>query len=136
MDIKKLFEGLTDPRDKSQQTYPFEGLMLMAICAAFSGIDSFVGIEDYAETHKDFFDSYFCLSYIPRHDTFNRLFKDLDMDEFESWFRNQAKKILNFIEINYPDPGDFKHIAIDGKTLRNSGFTKPYHIVSGWLSSP
>lgn len=94
MDIKKLFAELTDPRDKIQQTYPFECLMLMSICAAFSGTYSFVGIEDYAETHKDFFDSYFGLCYTPRHDTFNRLFQILDMDEFEKWFRKQAQNII------------------------------------------
>jgi hypothetical protein len=75
MDITKLFEGLTDPRAKDNQTYPFECLLLIAVCAIMSGIDSFTGIEDYAETHKSFFDSYFKLTYTPTHDTLDMLRK-------------------------------------------------------------
>jgi predicted transposase YbfD/YdcC len=143
MDIKKLFEGLTDPRAKDNQTYPFECLLLIAVSAIMSGIDSFTGIEDYAETHKSFFDSYFKLTYTPTHDTFNRLFQILDINEFEAWFRIKSKVLIAFIEANNP-PGlatfdkktgqisRLKHIAIDGKTVRNSGFLKAYHIVTAW----
>lgn len=135
MDITNLFEELTDPRDQSGQIYPFENLMLMAVCAAFAGIDSFVGIEDYASTHKDFFDQFFKTSYFPRHDTFNRLFGALDMVEFEQWFRKKAQAVVDFVSTHNPNPSFFNHIAIDGKTIRNSGFTKPYHIVTAWLAT-
>ena len=112
MDITKLFEGLTDPRDQSGQIYPFENLMLIAVCGAFAGIDSFVGIEDYASTHKDFFDQFFKTSYFPRHDTFNRLFGALDMIEFEQWFRKKAQAVVDFVSTHDPNPSVFNHIAV------------------------
>ena len=89
----------------------------------------------YASTHKDFFDQFFKTSYFPRHDTFNRLFGALDMVEFEQWFRKKAQAVVDFVSTHNPNPSVFNHIAIDGKTIRNSGFTKPYHIVTAWLAT-
>jgi len=143
MDLSNFFHGLTDPRTPDNQTYPFEALMLMAICGVMAGIDSYTGIEDFSETHKSYFDTYFNLTYIPRHDTFNRLFQALDMGEFENWFRKKATYLIEFME-SHPLPvvathQEYKkkrrHIAIDGKTIRNSGFEKAYHIVTAWLSN-
>ena len=145
MNIEKLFEGITDPRTKDNQTYPFECLMLIAVCAIMSGTDSFMGIEDYAETHKDFFDSYFNLTYTPTHDTFNRLFQALDINEFEVWFRKKSVALIAFIEFDNPPVctkinektgllENLKHLAVDGKTVRNSGFLKAYHIVTAWCA--
>ena len=135
MDLRKFFKEITDPRHPDKQTYPFEYLMLIAICAAMAGIDSYAGIEDYAETHKEFFDSYFKTPYVPRHDTFIRLFQGIDINEFEQWFRLKTQELIDFIERhNLPLVQEIKHMAIDGKTVRNSGFLTPYHIVTAWRS--
>lgn len=143
MNLKKLFEGLTDPRETTNQSYPFEYLMLIAVCASLGGIDSFVGIEDYAIAHKECFDHYFGVNYIPRHDTFNRLFQSLNPSEVEAWFRRQSHILITFIELhNLPLNSEEtspiikkKHIPIDGKTVRNSGFDKAYHIVTAWCAN-
>ena len=134
-------QSLTDPREVTNQLYPFEYLMLIAICASMAGIDSFVGIEDYAVAHKECFDRYFGVNYIPRHDTFNRLFQLIDVSEIETWFRKQSHVLIKFIEQNNllaPDGEALKkkkHIPIDGKTVRNSGFNQPYHIVTAWCAN-
>ena len=136
MDISTLFEGLTDPRKIDNQKYPFCCLMLMAICALMAGIDSFVGMDEYAENNKDFFDQYFEHCYTPSHDTFRRLFQDLDMKEFEDWFRQKAEQVKSFIDACHLTVGKKrKHIAIDGKTVRNSSIEKPVHIVTAWLTN-
>lgn len=135
MKVKEFFSDLKDPRSPSNQTYPFECLMLMSICAAMAGIDSYVGIEDYAATHKDFFDDYFDLEYTPRHDTFLRLYLSLDMADFERWFRGKTGSLLEFIRMkNPPGINTLSHMVIDGKTIRNSGFLESYHIVTAWLA--
>lgn len=82
-----FFEGLTDPRGKDNQTYPFEYLMLMALSATLAGIDSCVGIADYAGTHAFFFSTYFNLPYTPRHDTSLYILSKIVQDEMEIWFR-------------------------------------------------
>jgi hypothetical protein len=142
MELKKLFEGITDPRETKQQTNPFEYLMLISICSFMAGIDSFVGVEDYATVNKAFFDRYFGARYIPKHDTFNRLFQKLCPRELEVWFRKQASILIQFIEKNKLPTNDEasknqkkRHISIDGKTVRNSGVDMAYHIVTAWCSN-
>lgn len=135
MNIKEFFSELKDPRSPHNQTYPFECLMLISISAAMAGIDSYVGIEDYAATHKEFFDKYFNLKYTPTHDTFLRLYGLLDKVAFEQWFRVKTESLIAFINTqNPPDVNKLRHIAIDGKTIRNSGFLESYHIVTAWLA--
>ena len=142
MELKKLFEGITDPRETKQQTYPFEYLMLISICAFMAGTDSFVGVEDYATANKAFFNCYFGAKYIPKHDTFNRLFQNLCPRELDVWFRKQASILIQFIEHTKlptddesPKNQKKRHIPIDGKTLRNSGVDTAYHIVTAWCSN-
>ena len=141
-----FFEGLTDPRAPDNQKYPFAYLMLMALCAALAGIDSCVGIADYAETHAAFFSSYFNLTYTPRHDTFLNILSRIDKDEMEVWFRKRTGDILKLVshllktESSYGKAGSlpqktYQHICIDGKTMRNSGFTNPFHVVSAWYET-
>ncbi len=131
-----MFEGLTDPRKSDNQKYPFPCLMLMATCALMAGIDSFVGIEEYAEIHKDFFDPFSSHIYTPSHDTFRILFQDFDTKEFEVWFRKKAEQIIEFMNnAELPTIKRRKHFAVDGKTVRTSGIEKPLHIVTAWLSS-
>lgn len=110
--------------------------MCMAVCALMAGIDSFVGMDDYAKIHKAFFDGYFNHIYTPSHDTFRNLFRDLNMQEFETWFRKTAEQLKSFMDkANFPSSGNRrKHYALDGKTVRNSGIEKPLHIVTAWLS--
>lgn len=146
MNLVEFFEGLTDPRIKDNQKYPFEYLMLMALCATLAGIDSCLGIADYAETHASFFSSYFNLPYTPRHDTFLEILSRMDQREMETWFRKRTNDILKLI----PDllqPKDienkksasekinYQQVCIDGKTIRNSGFINPFHIVSAWYEN-
>jgi predicted transposase YbfD/YdcC len=144
MPLTELFSGLEDPRAVDNQKYPFKYLMFISVCAAFSGIDSYVGIEDYAETHKDFFDKYFNLPYVPRHDTFSHLFSLLERDKLETWFRSKTNDLLAFIASEAPretgktsenNKKRFNHIAIDGKTIRNSGFLNSYHMVTAWFAN-
>lgn len=146
MKLVEFFEGLTDPRVKDNQKYPFEYLMLMALCATLAGIDSCVGIADYAETYANFFSSYFKLVYTPRHDTFLEILSKMDQNEMEIWFRKRTHDILELIP-NTPQPKttqnnessspktNYQQVCIDGKTIRNSGFLNPFHIVSAWYEN-
>lgn len=145
MDLTYLFDGLTDPRAKDNQKYSFHYLMLITLCATLSGIDSCVGIQDYAEAYVDFFSSYFKTPFTPRHDTFLELLSKLDNQEMEVWFRKRTRDILMFVQnhsppTTAPSPKNkvkthkYRHFCIDGKTIRNSGYNNPFHIVSVWFA--
>lgn len=142
--LRDFFLGLTDPRVPDNQQYPFEYLMLMALCACMAGIDSCVGIADYAETYASFFSSYFKLPYTPRHDTFLEILSRIDSQEMEKWFRNRTGDIIKLrSQIPIPETKNkkkkssskYQQVCIDGKTIRNSGFNNPFHIVSAWYEN-
>lgn len=135
MTLESLFSNLSDKRSKTHQIYSFESLLFMSMCAIMAGEDSFTGIADYAETNKYIFDKYFDLPLLtPTHDTFNRLFDSLDPSEFDKWFVKYTKDIAAYCESQDLKNESVKHQAIDGKTIRNSGNDKPFHVVSAWCS--
>ena len=99
MNLKELFSELSDKRNKNHQTYSFECLLFMSMCAIMAGEDSFTGISDYVETNKAIFDKYFDLPlFTPTHDTFNRLFDSLDPNEFDKWFVDYTQNIAAYCE--------------------------------------
>jgi predicted transposase YbfD/YdcC len=135
MSLESLFSDLSDKRSKTHQVYSFESLLFMSMCAIMAGEDSFTGIADYAETNRNYFDKYFDLPlYTPTHDTFNRLFDTLDPSEFDKWFVSYTRNIAAYCESRDLKNESIKHQAIDGKTIRNSGKDKPFHVVSAWCS--
>jgi hypothetical protein len=66
---------------------------------------------------------------IPSHDTFHRVFSNIDSYQFETcfieWVRVLAQRTPNEV------------IAIDGKTIRgakSNGLKSPVHLVSAWAN--
>jgi predicted transposase YbfD/YdcC len=92
-----------------------------------SGIDSFSGIHDFTESHLESLKNYFLLPHgAPSHDTYQRFWDALSPHQFlESFhaFTLSLKKMAGEV------------ISIDGKTIRNSGIDKPFHIVIAWCQS-
>ncbi|CAN5582777.1 ISAs1-like element ISSod22 family transposase [soil metagenome] len=65
----------------------------------------------------------------PSHDTFERVFDRLCPQAFQLCFRQWVEAIQEALP--------FKHIAIDGKSLRSSGTCKlkAFHLVSAWATA-
>ena len=98
-----------------------------------AGEDSFVGIAEYGQINRDMLARFVELpERMPEHDTFNRLFGAFDTAEFNEWFQGFSKLIFDYLEENSPKETADKHIALDGKTIRNSGLDKPFHILHAW----
>ena len=51
--LDKFFNNLEDPRSYKNQKHPFLSLIYIGLLGAIAGIDSFSGLADYAEAHKD-----------------------------------------------------------------------------------
>jgi predicted transposase YbfD/YdcC len=123
------FENLTDPRLKRTQVHQLLDILVIALCAAICGANTWVDVERFGLTKWDWFAKFLELpGGIPSHDTFGRVFAMLDTAEFDaclrSWIRSLHKSMKG------------QNIAIDGKTLRHS-FDKAtgraaLHSVSAW----
>jgi predicted transposase YbfD/YdcC len=134
MNLTECFAGLEDGRHPREKVYKFVSLMFVALCALMAGEDSFVGMAEYGEINRDTLAQYIELpDRMPTHDTYNRLFGVLDTASFNSWFEKFSKTIFEYLESkNIGGEEHEKHLALDGKTICNSGFDRPFHILHAW----
>lgn len=134
MNLEECFDGLEDGRRPREKIYKFVSLLFVSLCALMAGEDSFVGIAEYGQINRNTLTQYVELpDRMPTHDTYNRLFSVLDPAAFNTWFEKFAKTIFEYLENkNADDKEHDNHLAIDGKTIRNSGLDKPFHILHAW----
>ena len=91
-------------------------------------------VAEYGEINRDTLARYVELpDRMPTHDTYNRLFGVLDTAAFNSWFENFSKTIVEYLKSkNIEGEEQENHLALDGKTICNSGLDRPFHILHAW----
>ena len=129
--VLQNFQHLEDPRTGRRRDHNLIDIITIAILAVLSGADGFVAIETYGKAKQKWLETFLELPYgIPSHDTFGRIFAQLEPDELEKGFHNWLKIITEKLSLEL--------IHIDGKTLRGSydraEKLKALHSVSAWSS--
>lgn len=124
------FTNLPDPRKKRNRHYPLIDIIAVVIMGILTDSDDFVAVYEWADYHRDWLSSIgLCLNGVPSHDTLNRVFRYLKPEAFNECFMDWVRTICATIE---------GVIAIDGKTLRNSGDefhkTRPLHVVHAFAA--
>jgi hypothetical protein len=77
------WEGLEDPRCGNAALHDFHELLMMALCCVLCGGQGAVDMAVFAEAKEPFLRSFLTLANgLPSHDTFSRLFRNLDPDQF------------------------------------------------------
>ena len=125
------FSALDDPREGGKVIYPLTDIVVIAVCAAIAGAESYEDIVLYGKSKTSWLSEFLDLDKgIPSHDTFRRVFGLIDAEAFEACFTSWAKSQVE-------DP-DGEVVAIDGKTIRRSfdhgREQSPLHVVSAWAS--
>lgn len=122
------FSILPDPRKIRNQLYPLSDIISTAILSTLCSMDDYVGMNMWTEEHLDWLQTVgICTEGAPSHDTYERFFKYLDPNAFRACFMSWTQSIAKA----------FKGvIAIDGKTLCNSGddTRDPIHMVSAFAA--
>ncbi len=125
--IIECFAGLPDPRMDRTRRHNFIDILMIGLCSALVGGESFSDMERFGWLREDWLKGFLELpGGIPSHDTFNRVFSALDPHAFLECFGQWVQGIC-------PNLSD-EVVAIDGKALRralNQGEAIPY-IVSAW----
>ena len=122
------WEELDDPRSGNAALHDFHELLIMALCSVLSGGQSAVEMALFAKAKEPFLRGFLKLANgLPSRDTFSRLFRQLDPEQFRAVFQRFMSRF------SIPCQGV---VAIDGKVLRRS-FDKasgksPLHMVSAW----
>ena len=129
--IADHFAHMTDPRVERSQRHKLIDIITIAICAVICGADTWVDIESYGRAKVKWLLRFLELpNGIPSHDTFARVFAQLNPEQFQQSFLSWIKSISNIL------PGEV--VAIDGKTLRHSYDASEnkaaIHMVSAWAT--
>ena len=129
--IAEHFKQVKDPRDLSVDHMLIE-IITIALCAVICGADNWVEVEQFGQAKEKWLRKFLRLANgIPSHDTFGRVFRVIDPQQFQSSF-------VSWIEaISQITAGQI--IAIDGKRLRRSHDGPlgkgAIHMVSAWASA-
>ena len=130
--IAEHFDDIEDIRIERGKKHQLIDIITISICAVVCGADGWIDIEMYGIARKEWLDKFLELpNGIPSHDTFARVFSQINPDEFNKSFLNWVKGISKITA------GDI--IAFDGKQSRNSGDEKNgqgvINTVSAWAVS-
>jgi predicted transposase YbfD/YdcC len=128
--LKTIFGSIEDFRRPHRKVYELESILLIGIISVICGADSWNEMESYAQSKEEFLRSFLDLpNGIPSHDTFNRVFSNIDSEQFETCFIEWVSTLAQL------QPREI--IAIDGKTIRGAkanGKKSPVHMVSAWAN--
>jgi predicted transposase YbfD/YdcC len=129
--IAKYFEKLDDPRIDRTKLHLLSDILVIAVCAIICDADGWVDVENYGVSKYAWLTTFLALpNGIPSHDTFGRVFAQLDPIQFQHCFIRWMRAIYQVTH------GEV--VPIDGKTLRRSFDTtiglSPIHMVSAWAT--
>ena len=126
--FKACFEGLHDPRTGNAGRHDLLEMLMIALCTVLCGGEDCTDMAEFAETKLEFLRGFLQLEHgAPSHDTFSRLFRLLDPEQFRDCFQRFMARFAEACQ---------GVVAIDGKVLRRS-FDKAsgksaLHMVSAW----
>lgn len=111
--ILAYFEDLDDPRIEKNRKHPLINIIIIAILGVICGADTWVDIERYGKAKRAWLETFLDLGNgIPSHDTFGRVFRWLDADQFQTRFIAWTQHICELTQ------GQL--VSMDGKKLRRS----------------
>jgi predicted transposase YbfD/YdcC len=130
--IAEHFDDIEDIRIERGKKHKLIDIITISICAVVCGADGWIDIEMYGIARKKWLEKFLELpNGIPSHDTFARVFSQINPDEFNKSFLSWVKGISKITA------GEI--IAFDGKQSRNSGDDKNdkgvINTVSAWAAS-
>lgn len=126
------FSQLPDPRIERCQAHRLIDIVVIAICGAICGADSWVAIAEFGQAKQEWFKGFLALpNGIPSHDTFGRVFARISPAHFQDCFRAWIQSVIGQL--------DQEIVPIDGKTLRRSfdraSGKAPLHLVNAWAAN-
>jgi len=126
--FRTCFSGVEDPRSGNARRHDLQELLVIALCTVLCGGESCVDMADFAAEKEDFLREFLFLEKgLPSHDTFSRVFRALEPEQFRRCFQDFMARFAETCQ---------GVIAIDGKVLRRSFDTasakSSLHMVSAW----
>ena len=103
------FAGLDDPRTGNAGRHDLLEMLVIALCSVLTGGEDCTDMAEFAEAKLGFLRDFLKLAHgAPSHDTFSRLFRRLDPEQFRACFQRFMTRFAEACQ---------GVIAIDGKVL-------------------
>ncbi len=130
--LETCFSDLPDPRVQGRCDHKLMDILIIAVCAALCGADSWVAVETVGKAKETWFREFLKLENgIPSHDTFGDVFSKISSEDFQTRFMRWVEVVFRVTKGQV--------VALDGKTLRGShkgGVGKEaIHLVNAWAVS-
>jgi predicted transposase YbfD/YdcC len=130
--ISEHFGSLKDPRTGRMVDHYLIEILIIAICAVICGADDWVAIEEFGWAKEKWLRTFLRLpNGIPSHDTFGRVFAQLEPEAFQACFVSWVQSIARLSQ------GEI--VPIDGKCLRRShdraSGKAAIYMVSAWAAT-
>lgn len=127
----KYFEKMTDNRQQGKTEHNLFEIVIMTVIAVIAACNYWEEIADYCAVNTEWFINKVGLTLkngVPSHDTFQRVFQNINPKEFQQCFIDWVKSVHTAT--------DGEIVSIDGKTVRGSksNKSKAIHMVSAWSS--
>jgi predicted transposase YbfD/YdcC len=130
--IEAHFAAMEDPRRIYLNDHPLINIITIALCGVIAGAESWTDVESFGNSKADWLGRFLDMQHgIPSHDTFGRVFAQLDPEQFQACFLSWVQAVFAVT--------NGQVIAVDGKTLRHS-YDKAcgkaaIHMVSAWAAA-
>lgn len=124
--VMLAFSVLPDPRKERNRVYSLVDIITTAILGTLCDCHSYHEIHEWAGDRLEWLqERNICRDGVPSHDTYERFFRHLDPQVFQSAFIKWTQIVCGLVE---------GIVAIDGKTVRGSGGADddPIHMVSAF----
>jgi predicted transposase YbfD/YdcC len=130
--ISAHFAALRDPRLDRTKAHSLPNILVLAICAIIAGANDWEAVAEFGRSRRAWFEDFLDLpNGIPSHDTFWRVFRVLDAEQFQVCFVNWMRAVSPLLSSQV--------IAIDGKQLRRShdrgAGQAAIYMVSAWATA-
>lgn len=127
-----FFDAIEDPRVDRTKRHRLDDILTIAILAVICNADGWTQVELFGKSKYQWLDTFLGLPHgIPSHDTFGRVFAQIDPDQFEQCFIRWTNALARAT--------DGELVAIDGKEIRRSldaaNEKVATHMVSAWSES-
>lgn len=128
--LMECLKEIPDFRINRTKDHELLDILVIAICCLICGGHSFQNMEDFGKAKLDWFSTFLRLpNGIPSHDTFTRVFAQLNPASFQDCFMRWTESIREAIHKEI--------IALDGKALRHAKNKNDdvRYIVNAWAES-
>lgn len=128
-DPTPYFADLIDPRRETKnKLHKLTDIVMIVLCAVLSGIEDWVGMEEFAEEKEDWLRTFLELpNGIPSHDTLSNVLGRLNPQAFAETFQRWVQAALPSLS--------GQQVCLDGKTLRGSREgDKAVHLMSAFAA--